>query len=301
MSGNPGETGARWRRPSALALLAASLATCGGCSDARPPEPPNAGLPTAPEPHRKTDAKLAYTHEIEIVLPSEAIVAHFAATRDRCLDDATLRCVLLRSSISDTVQSPRRPRAQLRVRLPHASVAAYISFLTSPVAGEAPGSVAVQDQTTQAEDLTRQIDDGSRKLTQLNDYRTRLTELAAKADTRVEDLIRIAQALSQVEAQIEEADAKRRGLDERVDAEIVSVTMRSDHGGGGAFASVREAWTQSGRILGDSAGSALRFALISLPWLPIATVGILLVRTLWRLRRRRRTRSPPLVLERPSS
>ena len=46
----------------------------------------------------------------------------------------------------------------------------------------------------------------------------------------------------------------------------------------------------AGQTFGASAADALRFAVASLPWLPVAAIGLLLVRVLWRLRRRRRAR-----------
>ncbi|KQT99256.1 hypothetical protein ASG60_05305 [Methylobacterium sp. Leaf469] len=275
---------------AAAALGLAVLLGLGGCSDTRPPAPDTANPLALAQPARNTAAKLAYTHDLTIGLPPDRVAAHFAAARDRCLTDAGLGCILVTSSIDDGPRPQGRPQAQIQVRLPHESVAPYVAFLTAPLPGEAAGDVVLRRQATRADDLTTPIADGGRRLAQLAAYRARLDELSAKADTRVEDLIRIAQELSKVQSEIEEGEAKQRGLQRRVDTEIVSVSLRSDSARAGAFAPVEEAWSQAGQTFGASAGAALRFAVASLPWLPVAAIGLFLVRALWRLRRRKRAR-----------
>ncbi|MCJ2080462.1 DUF4349 domain-containing protein [Methylobacterium sp. J-090] len=274
----------------AATLGLAALLGIGGCSDARPPAPEAASPLPLVQAQRSVTAKLAFTHDLTIGLPPDRVAAHFTAARDRCASDTGLGCVLVSSSIDDGPRPLGRPQAHLQVRLPHVSVSAYVAFLTAPLPGETAGDVVLRRQATRADDLTTPIEDGERRLAQLAAYRGRLDELAAKPDTRVEDLIRIAGELSQVQSQIEATEARQRGLQQRVDTEIVSVSFRSDGARAGAFAPVEEAWSQAGRTFGASAGDALRFAVASLPWLPVAAIGLLLVRVLWRLRRRRRAR-----------
>ncbi|WP_244474905.1 DUF4349 domain-containing protein [Methylobacterium sp. Leaf99] len=274
-------------------LVAAALglaALLGGCSDARPPAPEVASPLPSMQANRSAAAKLAFTHDLTLGLPPDRVAPHFAAARNRCLSDTGLGCVLVSSSLEDGARPSGRPQAQIQVRLPHESVAPYVAFLTAPLPGEAAGDVVLRRQATRADDLTTPLEDGDRRLAQLTAYRARLDELAAKSDTRVEDLIRIAGELSKVQSQVEEGEARQRGLQRRVDTEIVSVFFHSDGARSGAFAPVEDAWSQAGQTFGASAGDALRFAVASLPWLPVAAIGLLLVRVLWRLRRRRRAR-----------
>lgn len=274
-------------------LVAAALglaALLGGCSDARPPAPEVASPLPSMQANRSAAAKLAFTHDLALGLPPDRVAPHFAAARDRCLSDTGLGCVLVSSSLEDGARPSGRPQAQIQVRLPHESVAPYVAFLTAPLPGEAAGDVVLRRQATRADDLTTPLEDGDRRLAQLTAYRARLDELAAKSDTRVEDLIRIAGELSKVQSQIEEGEARQRGLQRRIDTEIVSVSFHSDGARSGAFAPVEDAWSQAGQTFGASAADALRFAVASLPWLPVAAIGLLLVRVLWRLRRRRRAR-----------
>nr|WP_311274223.1 DUF4349 domain-containing protein [Methylobacterium sp. WCS2018Hpa-22] len=283
----------------------AALAAIGGCSDSRPPKPEfqasdsraMARLAPVARPLAQTsDAKLAYTHDLTIGLPPQRVNAHFEAARDRCLNEAALKCVLVAASVDDGRRPAGRPQAQVQVRLPHESVAPFMAFVTAPLPGEATGDVVLRSQSTRADDLTDAIEDGGRRLAQLTAYRARLDAIAARPDPRVEDLIRIAQELAQVQSQIEEADAKQRGLNQRVDTELVSIALRSDEARAGPLAPVEEAWAQAGQTFGESAGSALRFVVAGLPWLPLVLIGVLLLRALWRRRGRQSA-----VTERTSS
>ncbi|MER2250322.1 DUF4349 domain-containing protein [Methylorubrum podarium] len=300
-----GAAGRRWPRGLLLALLP-TLALLAGCSDSRreaggESRSADAAAPAPFVSAARQDkaagkaAKLAYRHDLTVGLAPDRVAPHFAAARDRCLD-AAAACTLLNSSIRDG-GGTSQPQAQVQVRLPHEAVAAYVAFVTAPLPGEAAGDVVLIEQATRAEDLTAALTDTGRRLAQLSDYRTRLTALAEKPDNRAEDLIKIAGELAQVQSQIEEAEAARRGLDERVDTEIVTVAFRTSRARAGAFAPVQEVWARSGPILGESAASALRFTVASLPWLPVVLLALLLLRLVWRIRRGRaqpaRTRLEP--------
>ena len=285
-----------------LFAAVAALTLLAGCSDARREvrQGREGADAAAPAPfvsaaREGSAAKLAYRHDLTVGLAPDRVAPHFAAARDRCLD-AAAACTLLNSSIRDG-GGTSQPQAQVQVRLPHEAVAAYVAFVTAPLPGEAAGDVVLIEQATRAEDLTAALTDTGRRLAQLSDYRTRLTALAEKPDNRAEDLIKIAGELAQVQSQIEEAEAARRGLDERVDTEIVTVAFRTSRARAGAFAPVQEVWARSGPILGESAASALRFTVASLPWLPVVLLALLLLRLVWRIRRGRaqpaRTRLEP--------
>ncbi|MBB2960541.1 DUF4349 domain-containing protein [Methylobacterium sp. R2-1] len=286
-----GEAGGWLPRGLLLAAIPV-LALLAGCSDTRRElrQDGEAAEAAAPAPfvsaaRQGGAAKLAYRHDLTIGLAPDRVAPHFTAVRDRCLNESA-GCTLLNASIRDG-GGTRQPQARIEVRLPHASVAGYVAFVTAPLPGEAAEDVALIEQATRAEDLTAAIADTGRRLAQLNDYRTRLTALAEKPDNRAEDLIKIAGELAQVQNQIEEAEGARRTLGERVDTEVVTVAFRTSRARAGAFAPVQEVWSRSGPILGESAASALRFTVASLPWLPIVLLALLLLRLVWRIRRKR--------------
>ncbi|WP_287031797.1 DUF4349 domain-containing protein, partial [Methylobacterium sp. CG08_land_8_20_14_0_20_71_15] len=262
-------------RGFALALLLAA----GGCADrdAGTASPEIRGLAASPALGRNQDVQLAYRHSLTIGLRSDRVAARFAAARDRCNGEAEKGCVLLESSLSEGRGPSGRPSASLQVRLPHDAVAPYVAFVTAPLPGEAAGDVVVRDQSTRADDVTRVIQDGTRRIAQLGDYRAKLTALSERPDISVESLIKVADELAKVQSQIEEAEAAQRGVRQRVETEIVTISLRSDETRTGPFAPVSDAWAQSGRILGESAGTALRVAVASLPWIPLVLIVFLIL------------------------
>ncbi len=272
------------RRAALLGLALMALGLVAGCDEKSPAPPASvrsfAATPTA------ADAKLAYSHTLAIDLPAARLAAHFRAARDRCLTDGALHCLLLESQIEMDPRGVARPRARIEVRLPHAAVPVYVAAVMAALPGEPATAVVVRAQATRAEDLGRPIEDGERRLAQLTDYRTRLAALAARSDIKVDDLIKIAGETSRVQAEIEAATAAQRMLAQRVATEALSVSWESDVGANGMWAPVRDTWRRGGALLGESAGDALRFAIVALPWIPIAVIAVGLLRWAWRRRRK---------------
>jgi hypothetical protein len=178
------------------------------------------------------------------------------------------------------------PSASLTVRVPHQFVKPFEDSLLVPVAGEKPGEAVLRNHSMSAEDLTKAILDADQRQKQLTDYRDRLTALAKRADAKVEDLVKIESELSTVQSQLESFDAEMKGLNERVDTEKLSVSFRSDPDLGNSLGPILQAWREGGQVLGSSAADALRFAISSLPWLPIVVIGLLFVRFTFRRWRR---------------
>ena len=276
----------RGRHPvSCVGLALVFAARVSGCRKEGDAGAPASVTSFAPGPKAAGDAKLAYSHTLTIDVAAERLAAHFGAARDRCLRDPALRCVLLESRIEQDPTGAVRPHGRIEVRLPHDAVSVYIVAVTAALPGEPVAAVVVRAQGTRAEDLSRPIEDGARRLGQLSDYRARLTELAGRPDTKTDDLIKIAGEVSRAQSEIEAADAQQRGLTERVESEALTIALESDLAAGGIWAPVRETWRRAGALLGESAGDALRFAIVALPWTPIA-VGILaLLRWVWRRHR----------------
>ncbi len=120
--------------------------------------------------------------------------------------------MLIEASIEQEARGTLSPSAHPTVRLPHEAVAPFTQALTAPLPGERPGDVVVRSRATQAEDLRRPIADGARRLAQFTGYRARLTALAARPDIHVDDLIKLAGQLAEMQSRIEAADAEQRTL-----------------------------------------------------------------------------------------
>jgi hypothetical protein len=271
-----------YSRPAALACLA-GLVCLSGCSAKHPqesdPPPPIAGkILFRASSAQPAGLHLAYHHEIGLALPAASLRRHFTAARDRCTNDAALHCILLAASLDAGARAAApdgdAPSALLRLRLPHDQLANFANALTDPLPGERSDVVAVVRQSTTADDLSRPIEDAARRLAQLSDYRARLNALAARPDTKVDDLVKIASELSQVQSEIESAQAQQRDLGLQVDTEALDIdfsTARQDV----AFSPVSQAWSRAGETFWQSVAAAIDFTIAAVPWLPLVALGVL--------------------------
>jgi hypothetical protein len=238
--------------------------------------------------------KLAYTHNLSIETKADAVKQRFEQARDACLNGTIAGCVLLNANIEEVgFERGRHPVANLSVRLTHDAVAPFEQAVLKPLPGEQAGDVAVVSRSTSAEDLTAAIMDGDRRLAQLTDYRDRLTQLAKRADAKVEDLIKVQSELSTTQSQIEELTAQQKRLGERVATELetVRITGKVTVGRGSQIA---EVWHRSAAILDAAVADSLQFLIAAVPWIVTFMVAMILlpivrilVRVLWRIGRPR--------------
>jgi hypothetical protein len=281
---------------SRFIVVLAALLVLGGCSKSSQNSSSYAGgenalaeaKSSAPaEAGNAGKAKLAYSHNLGLEMPATSVKPRYERARDFCLNNAQLNCTVINASlfIGDP-SSDELPRASLMVRVPHESVSSFEDSLFAPLPDEKPGAAIIRNHSMKADDLTKAITDLEQRQKQLMDYRDRLSALAKRADAKVEDLVKIESELSETQSQLEAIDAQKKGLDERVATETLAVDFMSQPNMGNSLAPVIQAWHQGGRVLGSSAGEALRFAISSLPWLPVIAIGLLFVRLFFRRWRR---------------
>ena len=240
--------------------------------------------------------KLAYSHDLSIETKADTVKQRFEQVRDACVSGAIAGCVLLNASIEETesrFNQARHPVATLSVRLTHEAVGPFEQAVLKPLPGEEASDVAVVSRSTSAEDLTAAIMDGDWRLAQLTDYRDRLTQLAKRADAKVDDLIKVESELSTTQSQIEELTAQQKRLGERVATELetVRITGKVAVGRGSEIA---EVWHRSAKILDGAVADSLQFVITAVPWIVTFMVVMILlpivrilVRVLWRVGRPR--------------
>jgi hypothetical protein len=284
---------ARVARFTGWAGLAVLLALS-GC-DKSPSGPPTARMAAdwAPAPPLAAPdttiqaAKLAYRHDLQLEMPAANIAPRYERAVKDCQENAALNCVILNAAIrmGDRTEDAS-PSASLTVRLPHNAVAPFEAALLAPLPGEASGDAVVRSRTTTAEDLANAIADVDRRQAQLSDYRDRLGALAKRDDVTVEDLIKIESELANTQSQLDTIAAQKKNLAQRVDTEIVAVSLDSPDKLGNVSGPIVVAWHQAGRVLGESTAVALSFTVAALPWLPIVAIVLLLLRLAFRRWRR---------------
>ena len=227
---------------------------------------------------------MAYTHHVGLEVPNASLAQHVARARERCVNEPALQCVLLAASTNQTRQFREGDihTGALHMRLPHAVIVPFVNALTQPLPGEGAGAVQVLRQSTDAEDLGQPIADAEKRHAQLTEYRDRLHALAARPDIHVDDLIKIASELSQVQSQLEAADGQQRDLATRVDTEELYVDYSTPNDPGAADP-IHQAWANGAETFANNAGAALEFSIASLPWLPLAALALFALRLARRL------------------
>jgi len=274
----------------------ALLLILGGCDQNTTPTNSSTGTGTmarsmaAPAMMKVAEGpKLAYHHWLDYQMPGPSVAPRYERARDKCLADPAQGCILTNAQIdAGDARNGRGPHASLTVRLPHDAVAAYEQALAEPIAGEAAGAVALQSRNTTADDLTAAIQDTDRRLAQLNDYRDRLTELAKRADAKVEDLIKVEQELSNTQAEIEQITAQQAHLNQQVATELLTINLSADTATDGISGPVSQVWRNARAVLGQNSANALRFAIGAVPWLVIGAVGLALLALVRAVFRRRK-------------
>ena len=225
-------------------------------------------------------AGLAYRHELRIATTAAGLGDAFAAARDRCLTDAALACRVLSAEI-DVGGGERLPGGSLTVRLAHAGVGPFERAILS-----GPGTPVLRSRSTSAEDLAPAIADTERRRQQATDYRERLLALAARTDSKVDDLIKLAAEISRVQTELEAAAAQQEGFKTRVETEVMAVTLTASETPPGAWGPVRTVWRNGAVTFAESTAAALGFLIASVPWVPVLVLTVILARWLVRLRRR---------------
>jgi hypothetical protein len=158
---------------------------------------------------------LAYQHSLRIDTEEHKVSAIFEAAQATCREASSDLCTVLESRIN----TGREASASLKFRAKPSGIRKLIAALSK--------QAEVTDQSTTAEDLANPIEDSAKKLAMLNDYRSKLEALRDRANSNVDALIKVNRELSQVQSELEAIAGKQAQLMQRVETEILSVSIRS--------------------------------------------------------------------------
>jgi hypothetical protein len=268
-----------------ILLAAAALIAAGGCSKEPPARAgPRISLaapamaPPAPRAQESGRRTLAYEHTIDIETDADKVVPAFSAAQASCKESVAAECVVLEAKI-DTGEFPY---AHLRFRAKPEGIRKIDASLS------AQGDVT--DRATTAEDLARPLEDTARRLDMLQDYRQRLEALRGKASSDIEPLIKVNKELAQVQSDIEALTGERARLTQRVETEILTVSISSDRRRA-LWTPMRVALSEFGSNLSAGIASVVTAMAYILPWSLVLLGFTGLARGLWLRWRRRRTGS----------
>jgi superfamily I DNA/RNA helicase len=214
---------------------------------------------------------LAYEHSIELDTDEEKVSELFNKAIANCHEASESLCTVLQSNFN----SGRSAHASLKFRAKPHGIQKLISSLRQQ--GQ------VTDQSTTAEDLAAPIEDSSKKLAMMQDYRSKLETLRTRAANDVDALIKVNRELAQVQSEIEAAEGNKAHLLQRVETEILNVRISSKE--------KRSFWTPVGYALSgfkadfsQGIASVITASAYMIPWLALFVFLFWTARKLWRRR-----------------
>ena len=217
---------------------------------------------------------LAYQHSIQIDTQEDRVAAIHAAALAACREAAADLCTVLESHGS----TGRFASATLRLRARPAGIPKLIAALGR--------QADITEQSTSAEDLAAPLQDGEKKLAMLTAYRAQLEDLRHRAGTDVDALIKVNRELAQVQSELEAAAGKQAYLMQRVETEILDISIRSEHNQS-FWRPISHAASDFGGNLSQGVSGAITGVAYLLPWVLIVAFVAWVVRRLWRWRRAR--------------
>ncbi len=223
---------------------------------------------------RQAKRFLAYEHTVAIDIDSSKMAELYAAAQKACLSAAaTAQCTILEASF----HTGRTPRASLKLRAKPAGIASILQTLSK--------QAQFKEQSTSAEDLSGPIEDLARKLAMLKDYRDKLEALRGKASNDIDALIKVNKELAQVQSSLEAKTGEHAHLMQRVDTEILNISMTSEQQQ--AFASpIYFALSDFSNNLAQGTSNVISAVASLLPWALLLSLCVWIGRALWRRRKR---------------
>jgi hypothetical protein len=229
-----------------------------------------AKAPSATGPART----LAYQHAIGLDVDESKVAAVFEAGQAACRAASADACVVLESRIA----TGRYASASLKFRASPGGIQKLITALAQQ------GEIA--SQSTTAEDLAAPIEDATKKRAMLNDYRAKLESLLARANSDVDALIKLNRELAQVQGELEALAGKQAHLVQRVETEVLDVTITSTHHQS-FWAPIGASVSDFGKNLSQGTSIAITGVAYLTPW-GVALLFLTWVGgALWRRRKRR--------------
>ena len=211
---------------------------------------------------------MAYEHFIQLDSDEGNVAVLYEAGQTACREAVRESCVVLESKIT----SGRNASASLKFRAQPDGIKSIIATLSKQ--GE------VTDQSTVAEDLAGPIEDAAKKLAMLQDYRTKLEALRIRAAADVDALIKVNRELSQVQSNLEEMTGKHVRLVERVETEILNVSISANHNQS-FWRPIGNACSDFASNLSQGASSAITGLAFFAPWALLLSIFAWLGRQLW--------------------
>jgi Domain of unknown function (DUF4349) len=257
-----------------LFLVAMAALTLMGCSQKQvsPFAADMMGAPgEVPAPH-SVNRYLAYEHVVSIDAEADEVPVLFDAAQKACREAVADSCAILDSRLS----SGDVASASLKFRAKAEGIRKLIAVLSTQ------GKIA--SQSTSAEDLAGPIEDTAKKLAMLTTYRSKLEGLIGRSDNNVDALIKLNRELAEVQGQIESLSGEQAHLVERVETEILNVSI-SSYANRSFWGPIGDSLSEFSDSLSDGTATAITAVAYLIPWSLVVLLLVWAVRKLWSRRK----------------
>jgi hypothetical protein len=223
---------------------------------------------------REKSRYLAYTHRVSIDLPVESVEERYNQILSWCAKDDEFKCILLSSGLT----TDNYIRATVEVRILPKGV--------NEILGIASAGGSTRHKSTDVEDLGEAIVDNQKRLEMLRSYRDRLEALEKNPKNDVESLVKIASELSKVQSDLEYAEGKRSKLLQRVEMDIVNISIYSQSQKS-FFKPIGASLKNFNSRLSEGISDTITAIAYLIPWLLLGSVLLYCARKIWvRVRRK---------------
>jgi len=260
--------------PRLLILSISMFAILAGCARREAPASVAAGGEGQPKTS-EANRYMAYEHSIYLQADEDKVVTIFEAAQSACRDAVKESCAILEARVS----SGEGASASLRFRAKTEGIRKLVAILS------AQGKVA--SQSTTAEDLAGPIADTSKQIAMLTDYRTSLEALRSRPSNDLDALMKLTRELADVQSQIETLTGSQAGLTQRVETELLNVSINS-YQGRSFWAPIRSSLTSFGEVLSSAIGAVIMAIAYLLPWAVLVGGITWIARLILRWRKRAR-------------
>lgn len=249
-------------------------------ADVTAPPPPNAPGPSQPSGPAPV-LYLAYSYAMGLEIPSERLASVMDRHVQACQAAGPRRCQLIGSNRSGDPESYMEGYVSLR------GEPAWLNTFKSGMEQEADAAGGrVISETTNSEDLTRQIVDTEARLRAQTALRDRLQELLRSRPGRLADLLEVERELARVQSEIDSVQSALAVMRTRVAMSELNLQYRSAPRpvGSDTFEPLRQAFANFLGVVVSGFAAIIYFIAALIPF------AIVLVPLGWLLLRWRRSR-----------
>ncbi len=218
---------------------------------------------------RSTNNYLAYEHSVTVDTTEESISSLYQNIINTCSEERTKNCTILNSNID----SGKFISAKIKLRISPDGVDDIIAIATK--------EGKVTNQSTSVEDLATDIIDGAKRIDMLKSYREKLIALEKKASDDIESLIKVSSELSAVQSQLEAAEGSKAHLVERVNLDIVNITLVVE-ASRSFWRPIIESLDEFGNHLSEGIAEAITGIAYLTPWFIVLLGFVYILRFLWK-------------------